>query len=558
VRPDESEDPEGRSELRARIETDSYARLLLVIREGRVASRVPLTGTVVEIGRDGSNDICIPSAEVSRFHARLERRPNGWFVVDRDAPNHVFVNDLRVTEARLSSGDVIGIAGAAQIVYVEVAPVSEIRSVARLAMPLSEIVGDELDQIGAVARAIANDEAVKASLDRVLAAVMETLDAERGFIVPVDGTALRLEEGVARRLDPAGRAFATSIVQKALASRELQVFERTLGVGEETDSMLDLRLVRVVAAPLLVKDRCVGVIYADARAGRIRWQDMKVLRILAHQAAIAVEHSRVYLELRAAKTELEERYRSERERAEAQLAEMHRMEALGQLAAGVAHEFRNILGIVELSTQALAAGARDHEAIADDILEGCRRGNDLVRQLLIIGRGAESQRREIDACEHVSGAVRLFQRTLPKSIRVVSNVPDAPAWIDFDPGQLSQALLNLGLNARDAMPNGGLLVFEVEHGTMEEAAGPEWEPAPWMMPGPAIAIRVSDTGIGMDDDIRDRIFEPFFTTKSDGGGSGLGLAIVYTIVREHGGVIRARSRPGRGTTFTMLLPTLPR
>jgi signal transduction histidine kinase len=173
---------------------------------------------------------------------------------------------------------------------------------------------------------------------------------------------------------------------------------------------------------------------------------------------------------------------------------------------------------------------------------------------LLFGRGAESQRREIDACEHVSGAVRLFQRTLPRSIRVVSNVPDAGAWIDVDPGQFSQALLNLGLNARDAMPNGGLLVFEVELGTTCEGAGPEWEPAPWMSPGPAVVIRVSDTGIGMDEDIRDRIFEPFFTTKSDGGGSGLGLAIVYTIVREHGGVIRARSRPGRGTTFTILLP----
>ena len=245
---------------------------------------------------------------------------------------------------------------------------------------------------------------------------------------------------------------------------------------------------------------------------------------------------------------------SRRMNAEEQLLQSQKMEALGQMAAGVGHDFKNvlstILGYADLASRAAEQGRVD-QASLKGIQAAAQQGTAVTRALLTFSHNTGPTMEPVDLCRLLAETTELLQQTLPASIEIAtrSDVPANECRIMGDRNQLQQVLLNLALNAGDAMPSGGTLTIAV---TVGEGKGAD------MADGavrPDICLSVSDTGKGIAPEIRDRIFEPFFTTKSRGQSTGLGLAIVHAIAVDHGADITVSSVPGKGTTFRLCFPS---
>jgi PAS domain S-box-containing protein len=243
----------------------------------------------------------------------------------------------------------------------------------------------------------------------------------------------------------------------------------------------------------------------------------------------------------------------EQNRLQEQLRQAQKMESIGTLAGGIAHDFNNILNIIKGYVSALGENPAVDEHFAanlkviDDAIE---RGTATVRQLLTLARKAEAHLESTNANDIISELAKLLKQTFPKTINVSLQLDRRLPSMLADPSQISQVLLNLCVNARDAMSSGGSLTLRttlVHRRTVAERHG-EAE-APWY-----VCIEVVDTGVGMDPAVRSRIFEPFFTTKETGQGTGLGLSVVYAIIKNHHAVIDVESQPGRGTTFRLYLP----
>ena len=253
-------------------------------------------------------------------------------------------------------------------------------------------------------------------------------------------------------------------------------------------------------------------------------------------------------------SDITERKRSlvESEQLQAQLRQAQKMEAVGQLAGGVAHDFNNLLSvIINYSSFALETLAPDHEAQADleAVVEAGKKGAALTRQLLTFARKEVTAPKLCSINEVISGMERLLRRSVPESISLEMDLRDSESLVWVDPGQLEQVLMNLSVNARDAMPAGGTLRIESGQMTLD-VAGPGLDPGRYMR------ISVTDNGKGIAEPELEHIFEPFFTTKPVGAGTGLGLATVHGIVTKAGGRITVDSVLGCGTTFFIYLPVV--
>jgi signal transduction histidine kinase len=245
--------------------------------------------------------------------------------------------------------------------------------------------------------------------------------------------------------------------------------------------------------------------------------------------------------------------RKERRELEEQFRQAQKLEAVGQLAGGVAHDFNNILTVIQGYATLLEQGGIDNIECAREITFAVERAAGLSRQLLSLTRQQAMRPSLLDLNAVVADMTKLLGRSIGEHIKLevesAGNLPLTRA----DRGMIEQILLNLALNARDAMPDGGRLSISTCAAVFSSE---EVEKDPDIVPGPAVSLRVSDTGCGMAPEIRARIFEPFFTTKSLNKGTGLGLSTVQGIVKQHAGGIRVRSEAGTGTTFEILLPAI--
>ncbi len=247
---------------------------------------------------------------------------------------------------------------------------------------------------------------------------------------------------------------------------------------------------------------------------------------------------------------------TDREELEGQLRQSQKLEAIGSLAGGVAHDFNNLLTVIQghadFLKQSLVSSHSDHEDV-DTILQAVAKATALTTQLLAFGRKQILQPVNIEINDVIYGLQPMLRRLIGEDIRIITETAAEATTVLVDRGQMEQALLNLAVNARDAMPSGGELTIQTRVVTESNAAAGESE---WRADGSngMVFLLVSDTGGGIPDDIRDRIFEPFFTTKEVGRGTGLGLATVHGIVRQSGGHITVESKAGEGTTFIINFP----
>jgi len=254
---------------------------------------------------------------------------------------------------------------------------------------------------------------------------------------------------------------------------------------------------------------------------------------------------------------------TERKRAEAeesklreQLLQAQKLESVGRLAGGVAHDFNNLLtvinGYADILLKELIPPDPMHEMV-DDIRKAGQRAADLTRQLVLLSRKQVAQASEVNLNDVITEVEKMLARVIGVDIRLESALSPSLGCVLADPGQLHQVLMNLAVNARDAMPGGGTLLIETRNVDLDDSYA---EQHAEVKPGPYVQLKVSDTGIGMTKDAMSHLFEPFFTTKRPGEGTGLGLATVYGIVKQSGGSIWVYSEPGRGATFTIYLPRI--
>lgn len=245
---------------------------------------------------------------------------------------------------------------------------------------------------------------------------------------------------------------------------------------------------------------------------------------------------------------------TERLQLEEQLRQMQKLESIGQLAAGVAHDFNNVLAVIQGHAQLMQLELGDNSVASKSliqILQATERATNLTRQLLMFSRKQQVQPRTADLNKVIEHLTKMLRRLIGEHIELHFSYSSAPAWVHADVGMLEQVLVNLAVNARDAMPKGGKLHIEtrqVEVDTQFRSRQPE------AALGPHVCMRVADTGCGIAPEVLPHIFEPFFTTKEPGKGTGLGLATVHGIVKQHGGWIEVDSQPGHGTEFRVYLP----
>jgi PAS domain S-box-containing protein len=244
---------------------------------------------------------------------------------------------------------------------------------------------------------------------------------------------------------------------------------------------------------------------------------------------------------------------SARKAVEEQLRHSSKMEAIGRLTAGIAHDFNNLLTVV-LGNLELARRQTEQKVVArilDNATRGARRAAILTERLLAFSRRKPLAPRPLHANALVAGMSDLLRRTLGETITVRTRLTDDLWLIEVDPTELETAVLNLAVNARDAMPDGGEVIIETANVELDEAyAAHDVE----VKPGPYVLISVTDTGAGMPSEVLRQVFEPFFSTKADGRGTGLGLSQVYGFVKQSGGHVKLYSEPGRGTTAKIYLP----
>ena len=295
---------------------------------------------------------------------------------------------------------------------------------------------------------------------------------------------------------------------------------------------------------------------------RLRVAGMKVPDHLEYEG-IRADGARIWIEAQV--TTVEEGGRivgtqsalrdvTERKRLEAQYLQAQKLESVGRLAGGVAHDFNNLLTVINGYSDMLAENLKDDRALlemVEQVRSAGERATELTKQLLAFSRKQVVQRKPLDLSLVVKEAQKMLRRVVGEDVELVSLLSPSLGLVMADPGQLQQVLMNLVVNARDSMPEGGTLTIETRDVEVDQAFSSQH---PEVSPGSHVYLGVTDTGTGMTEEIKRQIFDPFFTTKEKGKGTGLGLATVYSIVRQCEGGIWVESEPGVGSTFRIYLP----
>lgn len=385
----------------------------------------------------------------------------------------------------------------------------------------SQVLRTALEVIGEDAGSILlADEKTKQLVFRYV--VGENADRLLGKRIPRD-------KGIAGAVFHSGQAEIIPAVQLDL--RHFSAFDMISGY--ESRDMIVVPLKRDGGVP-------IGVIEVlNKVTGQIGRDDLDFLVVIASIAAAAIERADTAEALR---------------QKDLQLQQSQKMEAMGRLAGGVAHDFNNLLTVMRGFTDLIVATldpAAASRRYADELMKATKQASGLTSQLLAFSRKQVLEPRIVNLNDLISHSESILRRLVGDDVTLVTNLDQQLGWVKADPGQIEQVIMNLCMNARDAMPQGGSLTIET---TMIELDDSRSREAPDLLPGRYVLLSVADTGSGMDQATQAKLFEPFFTTKAPGKGTGLGLSIVYGIVKQSHGHVTVTSEVGRGTTFTIYFP----
>jgi signal transduction histidine kinase/ActR/RegA family two-component response regulator len=318
-------------------------------------------------------------------------------------------------------------------------------------------------------------------------------------------------------------------------------------LSDHAEAMRRLGYRGSLGVPAKIGDRVVGVLSLQTRnEDGFSVEDMAIVGALASHAAIGLENSRLLHEARRAGEELTQ--------TQDQLEQVHKMEAIGRLAGGVAHDFNNLLTVILGRTELLLLPLKPQDPLCrgiELIQKTAGRAADLTRQLLAFSRNQVLEPVVLDLNTVTADLKEMLERLIGEDIVLATALEPALGSVKADRGQIEQVILNLVVNARDAMPQGGHLTIVSANAELDAAYVNRHVGS---RPGPHVMLSVSDTGVGIPREVQGHIFEPFFTTKEQGKGTGLGLATAYGIVKQSGGYIELVSEPGRGTTIMIYLP----
>ncbi len=344
---------------------------------------------------------------------------------------------------------------------------------------------------------------------------------------------------------------------RAFQSRQPALVDNYTEWPEHTPEYAALQFGPTMVLPIVIGDRSVGVIgiARPYHAPAFEHTEIQYGLLMSQLAAMVLDNASLYA---AAQREIAERKQAEQQQAklQTQLLQAQKMEAIGQLAGGIAHDFNNLLTVITGNVEiALLDIEPTHPAYAEleAIRQSTARATELVRQLLTFARRQPGQPKVININRHITGVVTMMERLLGAKITLRLELADELDQVSIDPHQFEQVLINLIVNARDAMPDGGQITIRTTTAVIPPADIP-------LLSQPQtdryVVLSVCDTGTGIDEAIKPHLFEPYFTTKPIGKGSGLGLAICNGIVSQHGGFMTVESQPGMGSCFTVALPAV--